>query len=151
MDKTGLKNMVIESAARGAAWRKEIQATTDRARYDAWTEKRSVGLRTRRLLLAYAFVRGMPYAVVEAPGHMTADAANELAYDVAIGLDLDTPVGTRDEIKAWLLVPATPERLQQIKTAQRLARITAREVFLKSREALERGAFRTDARRTVTG
>lgn len=115
--KSELKKLVIESAAQGAAWRREIRAMHDRARYDAWTNKRSVGRRTRHLLLAYAFVRGVPYAVVEDPGHRTDDLINVIAYEVTVGLGLSMPVGTRDEVKAWLNVPATPARLAQIAAA----------------------------------
>jgi hypothetical protein len=47
------------------AARAKIRETSGLDRYEAWTEKRSVGAHTRDLLLAYAFLRGMPYRVCE--------------------------------------------------------------------------------------
>jgi hypothetical protein len=45
--------------------RSAIRATSGLDRYNAWAEKRSIGAHTRDLLLAYAFLRGVPYRVCE--------------------------------------------------------------------------------------
>jgi hypothetical protein len=42
-----------------------IQRSRGRERWDAWEEKRSYGRDTRPLLLAYGFLRGVPYLACE--------------------------------------------------------------------------------------
>ena len=61
----GLRARIAELAAQGVAIRSKIGAARERARYDLWNEKRAVGDGVRDLLLAYAFLRGVPYRVAE--------------------------------------------------------------------------------------
>ena len=90
--------------------RATIRATSGLDRYLAWSEKRSIGTRTRDLLLVYAFLRGMPYRVCEPVTRQGIPAS---------GLDLFwrlVEFGYREkpeqrlykcpeDIQAWLLVP----------------------------------------------
>jgi hypothetical protein len=46
--------------------RKRIHAASGMDRWELWQEKRRYGSETRDLLLAYGFLRGMPYRVIEA-------------------------------------------------------------------------------------
>lgn len=45
--------------------RKAIQESTGMNRWQAWVAKRSYGEDTRHLLLAYGFLRGLPYVACE--------------------------------------------------------------------------------------
>lgn len=86
----------------------KIRASTGRARYDAWDEKRSYGSNTRWIHLAYGFLKGLPYAAIEAK-----TGENNNAYPQAIvgaakdvtGLDLNG-----EAIMTWLIgEPLAPE------------------------------------------
>lgn len=48
------------------AIRKQIHESSGLIRWSLWQDKRSYGSGTRDLLLAYAFLRGVPYRVCEA-------------------------------------------------------------------------------------
>ena len=45
--------------------RKKIHASKGKERWDLWIDKRELGDQTRYMLLAYAFLRGVPYQIVE--------------------------------------------------------------------------------------
>lgn len=52
-----------------------LRAAKGRERYDLWNEKRAHGATTRTLLIALAFLRGMPYLRVEATTRIPVDVA----------------------------------------------------------------------------
>ena len=51
--------------AESRAIRKQIHESSGLDRWNFWNDKRELGSNTRYVLLAYAFLRGMPYAVCE--------------------------------------------------------------------------------------
>ncbi len=57
-----------ETHSRGVL-RKAIRDSVREAKSQAWNEKRSYGWYTRHLLLTYAMLRGLPYAVCERNCH----------------------------------------------------------------------------------
>jgi len=66
--KSELENIQKEIKAlakEGKAFRPRIHAAQDQERYNLWDEKRAVGQEARYLLLAYAFLRGIPYRILE--------------------------------------------------------------------------------------
>jgi len=69
MDRQTLKNRIKDLAAEGRALRGRIQQTRGLERHALWNEKRSVGAKARITLLAYGFLRGMPYRRIEAHWH----------------------------------------------------------------------------------
>ena len=46
--------------------RKQIHGSSGMERWGFWQDKRKYGFETRDLLLAYGFLRGVPYLVIEA-------------------------------------------------------------------------------------
>lgn len=60
-----LRTKIAEQTATSRAIRTAITAASGRERYDLWEQKRHVGAETRRLLLAYAYLRGKPYRAGE--------------------------------------------------------------------------------------
>lgn len=120
-----LRAEIAKYAADGTAIRGKINEARDRARYDLWNEKRVVGLEARRRLLAYAFLRGVPYRVVEPTSVKPGDlGCSEEAWhkDLAQSVSYYTlPDPERDqnnaavalvyqEVLAWLAVPEQTDR-----------------------------------------
>lgn len=60
-----LKSSIKGCEAKGRELVQKIAATSDMERWQAWAEKRNWGWPTRHCLLAYAFVRGVPYSALE--------------------------------------------------------------------------------------
>lgn len=52
-------------AAQSAKLRRRIHRSKGEKRFNAWYAKRALGQRTRHLLLAYAYLRGVPYEKLE--------------------------------------------------------------------------------------
>ncbi len=74
-----LRFQVKESAAQGADLQRQIsvlraQPDTGSERHQLWIRKKAVGAESRRLLLAYALLRGRPYAQLEPKCHEKASA-----------------------------------------------------------------------------
>jgi hypothetical protein len=62
---SSLKSQICNAAREGQAIRSQIQATRAQERDALWNQKRAVGRRTRYLLLAYGYRRGVPYRRIE--------------------------------------------------------------------------------------
>src|SRR5882724_2684321 len=83
-----LRSEIAKRVAESRGIRKNINASSGMAKWALWNDKRSVGSETRDLLLAYAFLRGVPYRVVEptakVPDGRTLDGwLKSLAIDIA--------------------------------------------------------------------
>lgn len=98
---------------------------------------------SREILLAYAFLRGVPYRRVEPRTAPLPDGAADfrrrvLAHHVAAAVPrrLEGPATGKDAVLAWLAVPETPER-----AAWRLAR----EEAGRARRAARRAAHAAHA------
>ena len=114
MNRDDLKVKVLALAAEGRTLRARIGAARGAERDALWNEKRAVGRRARVVLLAYAFVRGVPYARVE---RRTASPPNPYALaDVwwrelgwADGIPVNPPYGGSGAVLRWLAAgePAT--------------------------------------------
>ena len=65
MTREDLKAKIKDWAAQGKALRGRIQASAGPERHALWNEKRAVGAEARVALLAYGFLRGVPYARIE--------------------------------------------------------------------------------------
>lgn len=107
-----LKREIKTLASQGKDLHKQIiqlrsQPDTGKQREALWTEKRALGTQTRCRLLAYAYLRGVPYKAVEAnavPGNIP--YVHHLAPHVHPGFD-KLPLGEErkqiaDGIRDWL-------------------------------------------------
>jgi hypothetical protein len=65
MTREDLKAKIKDQAALGRTLRSRIQGSAGPDRHALWNEKRAVGAEARVLLLAYGFLRGVPYAHIE--------------------------------------------------------------------------------------
>lgn len=90
--------------------RAKIRETSGPDRYEAWAEKRIIGAHTRDLLLAYAFLRGMPYRVCEP---VTQGGFPAYGLDIHFRLvefgyreKIDRLYKCPDDLQAWLDAPA---------------------------------------------
>jgi hypothetical protein len=86
-----------------------IRASSGLDRAAAWDEKRTYGDVTRCILLAYGFVRGLPYETIEkntrcvpAMGRISR-AAGEVGAGTALPSLVDS------DIEAWVFKPAATE------------------------------------------
>jgi hypothetical protein len=100
-----------------------IQQTSGKERESAWDQKRCVGRDTRYILLAYAFLRGVPYKVLES---FTAGGNEPSFRSIAYaGLSVAGLAFDEDAICAWLngekpaeiLVPIKAEEPKPVKRA----------------------------------
>jgi hypothetical protein len=156
-----LRDEIKASAAQGREVRARIHATRDRERYDAWNEKRRVGTGARELMLACAFLRGVPYRVVEPT---CGESLESQRYD-AVQRKWITEVGwwfrkqilviaqrfdpsrTEAEILAWAQAPEDPARralregVSRFAREQQLRRSAARsEAYLDEQAMIRRAA-----------
>lgn len=60
-----LKKFVCTCAIAGAVAAKKVSETSGMERWGHWVDKRDAGWPTRHALLAYAFARNVPYAMLE--------------------------------------------------------------------------------------
>jgi len=60
-----LKKLIKENAAKSRVIAQGIRSSSGDDRWNLWEEKRSLGSRTRHILLAYAYLRNRPYHVAE--------------------------------------------------------------------------------------
>jgi hypothetical protein len=65
MELSALKSEICAAARDGQAIQKKLQATRALERDSLWNQKRALGRRTRYLLLAYGYVRSVPYRLIE--------------------------------------------------------------------------------------
>lgn len=109
--KEQLKSVVKELAAESHRIRVErIRPTKGPDRAAAWWAKRAVGRRARATLLAYAFVRGIPYRCVEPKTHEDTFefeasrrfARQSLASEVVRALSEAGVESDREVICAWM-------------------------------------------------
>lgn len=80
------------------ALRKAIHESSGMDRWYAWQEKRSFGRETRHLLLAYAFLRGVPYARAEPK---CGDTNGPSILDIVAVAGTHGPASV-DAVRAWL-------------------------------------------------
>jgi hypothetical protein len=103
--------------AESQAIRKQIHATSGLDRYNLWAKKRAYGSDTRYLLLAYAFLRGMPYRVCEPEGSSPPSTilirrkASPHYPDEMIEWVVENADQIETQIEAWL--KATPKAAQE--------------------------------------
>jgi len=71
---SNLKSQISEAARKGRSIHTKIQACRGDARHALWNEKRALGRRARYLLLAYGYLRGIPYRRIEPRCHRDNDA-----------------------------------------------------------------------------
>lgn len=94
-----IRTQIKERAAHSRAIHEQIREATGLDRHRLWNEKRWYGAETRLLLLAYAFLRGMPYHAVE---RKCRNNPCDLHYAIqrrlkALGHEME-----RESIKSWL-------------------------------------------------
>lgn len=97
-----LRASIAANVGESLALNRRIHATKGPDRADARHDKRSLGARTRALLLAYALLRDVPYLRVESA--RTRERPN--AFSVARAVD---PAGGREayeRVAAWIAAPA---------------------------------------------
>lgn len=108
--KEEIKSLVAESVEA----RKAIHASHGMARWNAWQDKRGIGAATRDVYLALAFVRKVPYRVLEKkcledslPSYSY--ARMYFARDIHAALLRAEPESKVciEDIKDWLAVPAS--------------------------------------------
>jgi len=92
------------------AIRKQINGSSGLERWGFWQDKRRYGSDTRDLLLGYAFLRGMPYYVVEAK---TTPNLGPYALCIQRCLEARKHNFEKEAIKAWLEVKKTSESAQE--------------------------------------
>jgi hypothetical protein len=102
-----LKEEIKRNETESKALNRSIQATSGPARHALRLEKRSLGTRTRYLLLTYALLRGRPYTSLErkcAEGCRPWPSVvqeRSFAYDPSLSLD---------SVKDWLEGPKEAEK-----------------------------------------
>lgn len=103
---TDIKSDIVERQTRSQAIRRSIRTSRGLVRWGFWEDKRALGADTRHVLLAYAFLRGMPYLACEKNTEKPvsiepiADYARKFARDVE---------PTNDQVRIWLLALAEKE------------------------------------------
>jgi hypothetical protein len=122
----GLRGKIAEFAAAGRAIRLKIQAAFARAKYDLWNDKRAVGVDARHALLAYAYLRGIPYRIAEPTagtpqGRTEESCRKELAGEIACAAQ-QTPPAVVADIAAWLAVPEQTDRKARRLAAEQAGR-----------------------------
>jgi len=105
----GLRARIAELAAQGRAIRAQIQKAFARARYDLWNDKRSIGNEARWMLLAYAFLRDIPYRVVE-PTAVHSGQIHGGSKGLAIAVAREAKLPDSAAVEAWLAVPEQIDR-----------------------------------------
>ena len=69
MTRDDLKNRIKNLSEEGRTLRAKIQAAAGPERHALWNEKRAIGRKARVSLLAYGFLRGVPYRRIEPRRH----------------------------------------------------------------------------------
>lgn len=99
-----LRSMICEAQRETGDIRARIRSSSGMDRWAHWEAKRSHGKGTRYLLLAYAFLRRMPYRVAEAK---CAEFNQPSAAAIAGCTEAEDMGAVLDQVKAWLeAVPA---------------------------------------------
>lgn len=151
-----VRDRICTLAKEGREIHKKIGTAKGLDRYRLWADKRVVGEDARAALLAYAYLRGVPYRVVEPESRVldrygTTDpqwlwgtvigATTRCILVVRGEAEISTPVTRKEtmaEVKAWMKVPEVSER-----KARRVATRTAwftRKAELRHHYAQARGA-----------
>lgn len=108
MTRDELKTLIRDLATEGRAIQSRIGETQGLERHALWNEKRRVGRRARAALLAYAYVRAVPYRRVEPkckPGHALYDGslANLWSRELALPVVRRTYTPPPSALRALLL------------------------------------------------
>ena len=140
----GLRCLIAAFAAQGQEIRRQIQKAIARARYDLWNDKRSLGSDARMALLAYAFLRDVPYRVAEptavAPvGRTEEQWRRSLAQDIAPYVCKERVTPAKD-IEAWLALPEQIDRKARREAASRAGYERGRAMRAARAVLRERGA-----------
>jgi len=133
-----LRFRIAALAEQGRAIGRQIREASGRARYDLWNDKRSLGDDARALLLAYAFLRDVPYRVVE-PTAVTPSGWQDdrwqagLAARIEASADGASIVAPKEQVQSWLAVPETEERREarQLGHERSLVELRARRAARK--------------------
>jgi len=104
-----IKEELKSRQAESQGIRKRIHAASGMDRWELWQEKRRWGSETRDLLLAYAFLRRMPYRVCEPK---TLPNSGPYARDIQLCLAARGHEVTEDATEQWLKVEAPVEGMQ---------------------------------------
>ena len=116
MTRGTLKARIKDAAARGRAVRHRINEAAGLERYALWNEKRSIGDEARVALLAYGFLRGVPYRRIEPhcrPGHELQPARLLVLWTRLLGMapEPSASIWTEARVAAWLEpMPQAPAR-----------------------------------------
>jgi len=109
-----LRSTIAGLAAQGVAIRLQIREALARARYDLWNDKCDIGTEARWVLLAYAFLRDVPYRVVEPTTSVPATrncTEKEWFKDIAGRIACRAERDDREaDVFAWLQVPEQADR-----------------------------------------
>lgn len=129
------------------AWRR-IRASRGLDRWLAWEEKRSIGEEARTCFLSYAFLRGVPYRVVEPTASfngMPEDVWRKLLTRRIIGAlrgyapDTVDPTLWPEQVLAWVSVPEDPARAARREAARQQWAVRREEIRARY-EAQRQGA-----------
>ena len=104
-----IRDTIKKNVAEAAEIRKQIHESSGMDRWWKWVAKRSLGARTRDLLLALACLRGRSYASVEPKCREGNEPwASEVFDCIQAALPQDCPEKaewTKERVKAWLTRP----------------------------------------------
>lgn len=106
-----IRSAIATSVAQSYDIRRQINATSGKERDSNWRAKRSHGTDTRYLLLALAYLRGMPYSRVERPRKGNEPSAHWVATVMVVGGAGASDAVIREEkgrIEAWIEAEPTP-------------------------------------------
>lgn len=111
--KMQLKEKIKTLAVYSAETRKDIRESSGADRAHNWTRKRGVGKTARYALLAYAFVRHMPYRVLEKKclEDVSPYQRNILIRGVHAALLAADPQSTvlKEGLRIWMDIPSVVE------------------------------------------
>lgn len=102
-----IRKTIAERQETSRAIHRRIRDARGLERHELWLEKRRYGVETRHLLLAYARLRGMPYANVER--HSTHPPSASAIADLV--MLHGGPACDADDIRRWLAPPSEEARV----------------------------------------
>lgn len=98
-----LKAEIQIFTANGREIGKRIRQSSGLDRFQLWNEKRWLGKDARIRLLAYACLRGRPYACVERKVRQGNEPSATAIHNIIVVLDdIQKDEWTRERVKAWL-------------------------------------------------
>lgn len=139
-----LRSKIKDLAGQGTAIRHRIQAAFNRARYDLWNDKRSIGDEARWMLLAYAFLRDVPYRMVEPTATVPATmncTEEEWFKDIAGRIACRAERDDREvAVLAWLKVPEATDRKARREAAEARGQAARHSRLQEARARLQQAA-----------